>query len=251
MKLIVFFMGIAAMIVPLLYALVMVAVWASVKDARRRRIVLTIMAVVAALQIFNVTHSLSAGRRHAKQLEAFCQPIQAAQSQTRPREAGQVFFDFDLYSLAKGDSATQYGRLAFSADMVSRTLLRGVDAYDTLVYRNGGAYETVRVDPNGQDLRDRITQRPTSGVTLTWEADEAHRVEGLENIRLVIKDTRTAQTLATQSVHVLYEREVRAFPSIAAAPTILRRERIRSCPMPVELARLIKTVAPPATRPPA
>jgi hypothetical protein len=239
-----FFTGLAALIVPVAWLMGMLWVWAVVPAPRRRRVILALMGAVVVLFPAAYIYTHFVNRQAEREFAGYCERARVAQPPKTIAGVDWLLVDYWEYD-PKLDRTHTLARIAWPGYMMRRMLLNGVDPYAGMNLRHPRRFDVYLTGDAEPPRRANPPEPPAAQLSIDWieVRDTGNSLIGAST--MVLRDLRTQQVVATQPVYVLNVLGMKAFPSLWAAPTIVRRSRFRSCPAAHELAQFVRAIAPP------
>lgn len=237
----VYFAGLAAVIVPMLYAFAMIAAWAMIRSVSIRRGALLIMGAIAIVVPGRLALELQAASSREEALATHCASGPAPQIDSQARGARAVLADYDYYRRFD-DGPTQTGELAFPLHVASRLLLSGVKPLERFAVRADDGFEIHSIGPDSGELIVRQKDTPRIQHAYSWVSNDLSRDESVASATLVVMDLTSREVLGTLPVFVTISPELKAFPSLWSTPTPVQAESVHSCPRAEEIAGFLSGV---------
>ncbi len=240
--------GLSALVVPILYSLSVLALWAKIRSARVRAAVVTIALLVAA--IFAVATNIlpkpklgGEGESEYAAFEAYCNDHVAGEAYSRIKNVESL----QLLAGDPGDiglNSTTLGHTVMPSSVASRLALSGIDRYR--LFHSNGLYDFV--DDRGLQSRRRTIPGATMRVGMEWELTDSKDRESIASLLLRVTDLQTGKTLGVQPAFVWLGEAGRSVPSPTYVPGRVRDTVIATCPQPWEVIQFVKDLARPSVR---
>jgi len=237
--------GLSVLILPIVYSLGVLALWAKMRSVRSRAVLVTMALLVAAIfavntNILSIPDLGSEGGSEYGVFEAYCKDNVAGEAYARIQNVESL----QLTSGASGDTrlnSRTLGHTIMPPSVASRLALSGISRYK--LFNGNGLYEFV--DERGLQARRRTFPDATMQVGMEWELTDSSDRESVASLLLRVTDLQTGKTLGVQPAFVWLGESGKSVPSPTYIPGRVRDAAIATCPQPWEVIQFVKDVARP------
>lgn len=239
--------GLGVVLIPLLYGLLMLGIWAGVERPRLRRGLLFALGALGALVVLRVPALKYYIGAAEDAFNSACESSTSPQIFSRVPGVNSVAARFIEYP-QESDVLSYTATVAFPHHQATAFLLTGARPFGQVLASTPLGHLAYSIGTDGQE-QQAFTKGPAdTRYGYEWKAVDSDdgKVLGAD---LLIKDYKVDRTLAIQRVFV------QSVPALNLLPTLARTTQLnygvagfRTCPEPYEISVFIKSVLQPAIK---
>lgn len=239
--------GLSILIIPIVYSLGVLALWAKIRSLLGRIVAVTVALAIAAsiayrMNILPLSSLVTDTESEYEIFATYCEDNVAGEVYSRLQNVESL----GLTPRASSDPQLNpniLGHAVLPPSLASRLTLSGVNRYK--LFNGSGFYEFV--DERGLQSRSRTMPGASLQVGMEWELSERSTEDSIASLVLRVTDLQTGKTLGVQPAFIWLGVSGDSVPLPTFVPGRVRDPVIATCPQPLDVIQFVKDVARPGT----